>query len=131
MVSTQNEIKELVDDLKWGHPETRKKAAVKLGRIRDISVIPHLINAMKTDEYVYTRVSAIQSLLWIADHSIIEALISVALNDKEKLVKLTAIEGLGSMKNKDALMALNAIYNSETNPEIREATKKAIDNISK
>ena len=72
MTTTSEEIDDIIEELKWGHPETRKKAAIKLGRIRDKRVIPHLIKTLESDEYPYTRVSAIQSLLWIADPSIIE-----------------------------------------------------------
>ncbi|MHA2253491.1 MAG: HEAT repeat domain-containing protein [Candidatus Kariarchaeaceae archaeon] len=125
-MATQKEIDDVVDELNYGHPETRKAAAIKLGRIRDIQVIPHLIKAMQKDEYPWTRVSAIQSLTWIADRSIIEPLMNTALNDKDKLVRRTAIESLGSFKDPKALDVLNQIVENDPDYEIKQAASIAI-----
>lgn len=125
--STKDEIAEVVDELKYGHPETRKKAAIKLGRIRDKTVIPHLIKAMLHDSYKWTRISAIQSLTWIADQRIIEPLIQVAKDDTDDLVRKTAIEALGNFRNEEAISHLEIIVNDRSNSEeIRKAASIAI-----
>lgn len=126
MTAITKEIEDLVEELKWGHPETRKKAAIKLGRIRDERVIPHLVNTLENDEYSYARVSAIQSLLWIADQSIIDVIIKIAELDKDDLVRKTAIEALGSLKIKSVLPRLERILKEEENDEIRQFTHNAI-----
>jgi len=125
--ASTNEIDGLVDELKWGHPETRKKAAIKLGRIRDKRVIPHLVHTLENDKYSYARVSAIQSLLWIADQSIIEVIVKIAEIDRDDLVRKTAIEALGSLKIKSVLPRLEMILNNEQNGEIRKITSNAIE----
>ena len=129
MPETTKEIDALVDELQWGHPETRKKAAIKLGRIRDKRVIPHLIKAVESDEYVYARVSAIQSLLWIADQSIINSLLRIVEQDQDKLVRRTAIEGLSSLKSRSVLSRLESALNVEKDQEIAALMKNAITNI--
>ena len=100
MSTVEDEIKEVADELKYGHPETRKAAALRLGRIRDERVIPHLVKAMLNDSYSWTRISAIQSLNWIADQSVVGDLIKVALDDDDQLVRKTAIDTLGRLGNK-------------------------------
>ncbi|MDH5401740.1 MAG: HEAT repeat domain-containing protein [Candidatus Heimdallarchaeota archaeon] len=126
-MTSKTEIKDILDDLKYGHPETRKGAALKLGRIRDITVIPHLVKCLKEDTYPWTRVSAIQSLTWIAHESIIEPLIDVAKHDKDLMVRRTAIESLGNMRNRSALQILNDIVNNESEDnEIKKAASIAI-----
>ena len=125
------EIEEVVDELLWGHPETRKAAAIKLGRIRDKEVIPHLIKAMLEDEYMYTRVSAIQSLSWIADPVIVEPLIKVIIKDNEELVRKTAINTLGGLRDKKALDQLNNIVNSSgESDDLRNSASLAIEKIN-
>ncbi|MCE7735127.1 MAG: HEAT repeat domain-containing protein [Candidatus Heimdallarchaeota archaeon] len=130
MTAITKEIDDLVDELKWGHPETRKKAAIKLGRIRDIRVIPHLVNTLENDEYSYARVSAIQSLLWIADQSIIDVIMKIAEIDKDDLVRKTAIEALGSLKIKSTLPRLEKILHNDQNAEIKKITSNAIEVIN-
>lgn len=126
-MGSDNKISEVVDELKYGHPETRKAAAIKLGRIRDERVIPHLIKAIKQDDYAWTRISAIQSLTWIADPSIIDPLIDAALHDENSLVRKTAIESLGNLKDDRALDPLNDIVNNKNNPEdVKKAASVAI-----
>ncbi len=125
-MTTQKEIDDVVDELKYGHPETRKAAAIKLGRIRDEQVIPHLIKAIKKDEYPWTRVSAIQSLTWIADPMIIDALLDAAVNDIDTLVRRTAIESLGSFKERRALKIFEKIVNEDSDLELKKAASIAI-----
>ncbi|MHA2028167.1 MAG: HEAT repeat domain-containing protein [Candidatus Kariarchaeaceae archaeon] len=130
MSPLEKEISGLVEDLKWGHPERRKKAAIKLGRIRDVGVIPHLINTLENDDYVFARVSALQSLLWIADKSAIASIIKIAETDPDLLVKKTAIEALGVLKIKNAIPNLERILNIENDIELRELTNQAINRIN-
>ncbi len=126
-----DEIEDVADELKYGHPETRKAAAIKLGRIRDTEVIPHLIEAMLKDEYMFTRVSAIQSLSWIADPIIVEPLIEVIKNDKEELVRKTAISTLSGLKDPKALDILMRIVNdSNESDELRNLASIAIEKIN-
>lgn len=125
--SVNEEIDDAVNELKFGHPETRKKAAIKLGRIRDKRVIPFLIEAAKNDDYPWTRVSAIQSLSWIGDPKIIDPLIDIVLNDGNRIVRKTAIEILGNMKDEKAIEPLNKIVNSnDESDEIKKAASVAI-----
>jgi HEAT repeat protein len=129
-MSVEDNISNVVDELKYGHPETRKAAAIRLGRIRDKRVIPYLVNAMLTDTYLWTRISAIQSLTWIADQSIIEDVISVAKNDTEELVRRTAIETLGAFKNNMALDPLYDIIKDEGCPsELVRVASIAVEKI--
>ncbi|MHA2502712.1 MAG: HEAT repeat domain-containing protein [Candidatus Kariarchaeaceae archaeon] len=126
-MSSEDRISEVVDELKYGHPETRKAAAIKLGRIRDHKVIPHLIKAVKNDDYSWTRISAIQSLAWIADSSIISTLIEAALHDSDTLVRKTAIEALGNLKDESALDPLISIVNDPTSPtDVKNSASVAI-----
>ena len=126
-MSREKKIEEVVEELKYGHPETRKAAAIKLGRIRDERVIPYLIQAIKEDDYSWTRISAIQSLSWIADPSIIDPLIDAALHDKDTLVRKTAIEALGNLKNEAAIEPLNQIVNDPSNPtDVKSSASIAI-----
>ena len=129
-MSVEDKISNVVDELKYGHPETRKAAAIRLGRIRDKRVIPYLVNAMLTDTYLWTRISAIQSLTWIADQSIIEDIISVAINDEDELVRKTAIETLGAFKNDEALDPLYGIIKDEGCPsELVRVASLAVEKI--
>jgi len=116
-MGSKKKIAEVIDELKYGHPETRKAAAIKLGRIRDERVVPHLIKAIKEDDYAWTRISAIQSLSWIGDPSIIDPLIDAALHDSDELVRKTAIEALGNIKNEKALEPLTQIVNDKKNSD--------------
>lgn len=129
-MSVEDDISNVVDELRYGHPETRKAAAIRLGRIRDKRVIPYLVKAMLTDTYLWTRISAIQSLTWIADQTIIEHIISVAKNDKEELVRKTAIETLGAFKNEKAVDPLYDIVKEEGCPsELVRVASIAIEKI--
>lgn len=130
MTAITKEIDDLVDELEFGHPETRKKAAIKLGRIRDKRVIPHLVKTLEKDEYSYARVSAIQSLLWIADQSIIDVILKIAEVDDDDLVRKTAIEALGSLKIKSVLPRLEKILQNDNNIEIKKITSNAIEVIN-
>ncbi len=120
------EIDKAVNRLKFGTPEARKAAAMRLGRLRDPKSVPALIDAMKNDEYAMTRVFAIQALTWIAERSVIKHIIEIALNDKSNLVKKTAIESLGSFKDTMALKPLYRIVNSDKNREIVRVASLAI-----
>lgn len=128
-VSTIKEkIEEAVDELKWGHPETRKAAAIKLGRIRDAEVIPYLLDAMEKDDYMWTRISAIQSLGWIADPIAIKAMIRCVENDPKNLVRKTAINTLGAFKDSMPIPILEKIVNNENETnEIRNAASLAVE----
>jgi HEAT repeat protein len=81
---------------------------------------------MQKDEYPWTRVSAIQSLTWIADPVIIKPLMETALKDSDKLVRRTAIESIGSLKNPVAISTLEQIVNTEKDPDIKNAASIAI-----
>ncbi|MCY3413305.1 MAG: HEAT repeat domain-containing protein [Candidatus Heimdallarchaeota archaeon] len=127
----KEQIAEVVDELRYGHPETRKAAAIKLGRIRNIEVIPYLIEAIQQDSYSFTRVSAIQSLGWIADLSAVEALIQAVDTDKDKLVRKTAINTLGAFKDRRALPVLEKVVNNGAEEEdVRNAASIAIQVIN-
>ncbi len=117
-MSENDGIEEAVNKLKFGTPEARKAAAMRLGRIRDPKSVPALIDAMKHDEFPLTRVFAIQSLTWIADRSVIRHIIDIALSDPSVLVRKTAIEALASFKDTIALKPLYRIVNSDKNTEI-------------
>ena len=131
MTTVKEQINEVVDELRYGHPETRKAAAIKLGRIRDLAVIPFLIEAIKKDNYSFTRVAAIQSLGWIANPLAIDAFIYAIENDKEDLVRKTAITTLGSFRDKKGIMCLEKVVNNgaESNA-IRNAASLAIEVIN-
>ena len=128
MSTIKEKIEEVVDELKWGHPETRKAAAIKLGRIRHTEVIPYLLEAIAKDDYMWTRISAIQSLGWIADPVVIKNLILCVEKDTEDLVRKTAIITLGAFKDERALPSLEKIVNNRSEgSEIRTAASLAIE----
>lgn len=123
-------LEDIIDDLLYGHPETRKKAAVKLGRIRDPKGIPHLIHTITHDEYSWARISAIQSLTWIADPSVVEPLMAVASNDRDPLVREYAIEAIGNLRDIRGLDVLQSISQEKgISAQLREKIANAITKI--
>ncbi len=125
-----DEVSELIDELKYGHPETRKKAAMRLGRIREERVIPHLINAALKDDYSWTRISAIQSLQWIADKNTIDIFLQIAKSDPDELVRKTAIEALSAFKDEKYIDELTNMLNDPMlSDNLRNIIQDAIKNI--
>lgn len=128
---SKEDIEKILKNLKFGHPDTRRAAAVKLGRIRVREVIPDLIETIKNDKDRLVRTSALQSLLWIADDTIIVPIEQVILTDPDDLVKKTAINILGSMKSKHSLIMLKSLaQDNSTSLEVKEAIRNAIKQIN-
>lgn len=126
-LSKTSDIDKTIDQLQTGDRETRKSAAMKLGRIRDPRSIPFLLKAIREDTYQMTRVFAIQSLTWIADKSVIPELLDVIRGDQDDLVRMTAIEAMASFKADEALETLYEVsYDLRTSDKIRTAASQAI-----
>lgn len=123
----RDDIEQAISLLNDGDKHQRKSAAMKLGRIREKESIPALLNAAKNDEYPLTRVFALQSLAWIADHSIIDDLHDILKTDNEELVKITIIDILKTFYNQGSLDLLIEITNdSHSSNKIRNAASIAV-----
>ena len=126
-MSVKNNLEEAIEELQTGNRETRKTAAMRLGRIRDARSIPFLLKAIHEDSYSLTRVFAIQSLTWIADRSVLNDLISIIRGDQDELVRLTAIESIIGFKAFEALDLLYELTHDLRVPsKIRTEASKAI-----
>ncbi|MGQ9569277.1 MAG: HEAT repeat domain-containing protein [Thermodesulfovibrionales bacterium] len=87
-----NEISEvLIND---PNPNVRTSAAKVLGTLNYREALPHLINALKDDEWVCT--AALEALALIKDDSSVEPIISLIENPSD-LVRHVAIETLGKI----------------------------------
>lgn len=126
-LSNNNNIELAIEELQTGNRETRKSAAMRLGRIRDNRSIPFLLKAIHEDSYPLTRVFAIQSLTWIANRSVIKDLISIIRGDQDDLVRITAIEAIVGFKAIEALELLYELsFDLRTPNKIRTEASKAI-----
>ncbi len=126
-MSTNNDLQSAIEELQTGNRETRKSAAMRLGRIRDAQSIPFLLKAIHEDSYSLTRVFAIQGLAWIADRSVIKDLISIIRGDQDNLVRITAIEAIVGFKATEALELLYELsFDLRTPNKIRTEASKAI-----
>tara|TARA_B100000287_G_scaffold20875_1_gene20753 strand:- start:2191 stop:2586 length:396 start_codon:yes stop_codon:yes gene_type:complete len=129
-MSSSKKIDQLSIELVNEDPLKRRAAAIKLGRIRDEKAIPNLILCIQNDEDHLTRVSALQSLLWIAHPSIIDPIIDLVINDNNDLVRKTAIEALGNMKVEKSLPMLKSLINdSSTSKDMLEIIKITIEKL--
>jgi HEAT repeat protein len=129
-LSDNNDIDKTIDQLQKGDRETRKSAAIKLGRIRDPKSIPFLLKAIREDTYQMTRVFAIQSLTWIADKSVIPDLLEVIRGDQDDLVRQTAIEAMVGFNSRESLDTLyEVVYDLRNTDKIKTAASQAIGKI--
>ncbi|MEC8704136.1 MAG: HEAT repeat domain-containing protein [Asgard group archaeon] len=129
-MSSSKQIDQLCIELVNEDSLKRRAAAIKLGRIRDEKAIPNLILCIQNDDDYLTRVSALQSLLWIAHPSIIDPIIDLVINDNNDLVRKTAIEALGNMKVNKSLPMLKSLQdNSSTSKNLLEIIKTTIEKL--
>ncbi|MHA2366677.1 MAG: HEAT repeat domain-containing protein [Candidatus Hodarchaeales archaeon] len=120
-------ISEALKELDSDQPEIRKKAAVKLREYKH-SDVSHLLEKLIKNEnkHPLTRISAIQSLAWFKEKSHLKLLIDLALDDANKLVRLSAIEEVASLKDQGAVEPLMKLVNRSSDEQIIKAASVAI-----
>lgn len=156
-VQKQN-VESLIEALKDEDANTRIRAAVTLGKIKDKRAVEPLIEALK-DKYGLIRKRAVFSLGEIKDHRAVEPLIEMlkdkyasirsdaayalgkirdkraveplteALKDKNRHVRWEIIRALNRMRDARSIEALMEIVKNEKDTEVRAAALTTLGNI--
>jgi FOG: HEAT repeat len=115
----------IIESLKDGNSDVRKRAAETLGNIKSDTAIQPLINALK-DEDSDVRVRAAQVLGNIKSDTVVQPLIN-ALKDEDSGVRKRAAEALGKIKSDTAVQLLiNTLKDEDSDVKVRAA--EALEN---
>jgi HEAT repeat protein len=121
--NAEDKVDGLIKKLQSKNRQTRSRAVIGLGKIKDTRVIIPLMNALKdTDSFV--RGQAAWALGEIKDSHAVQPLINV-LNDDYVYVRQESARALGKLKDSRAVQPLITTLNDE-NPDVREEAVKAL-----
>lgn len=98
------DVHELINRLNDDDSDIRAKAAVELGRMKDVHAVPSLLRAL-LDESAYVRWEAAEALGRIGDPTAVVPLVK-ALKDEDEAVRWEAAEALGELGDHFALEPL-------------------------
>ena len=124
-MSTENEIKELLQQLQSDDDKIRSQAALSLGWIGDEKVVTPLILSLQNDTSSKVRANAAMSLGQLNDNRAKQPLIQ-ALKDKDSFVRGMIIYSLGLMKADSAVDALIVVLESDSDKEARMAAADSL-----
>lgn len=123
-----NDTEKYIEDLKSENIMVRKNALYYLGKKKEKTAVPMLIEFLKDDQPKETKLSAIEALGKICDSRSIDVLIGV-LMEKDNDIRIAAVEALGKIRNPKAVKPLLNILNNKNNKDIRLTAIWALGNI--
>ena len=122
-MNDQTNVDALIEQLKNDEAETRRAAARKLRKIRDIRAVEPLVAALR-DEDELVRLSVAKTLGIIGDAHAVEPLIAM-LRDEDIRMRYVAASALGKIGDSRAIEPLaDALQDSRT--EVRHSAVKAL-----
>jgi len=122
--NAEDKVDSLINKMQSQNRNTRARAVIELGKIKDARVITPLINALKdTDSYV--RGQAAWALGEIKDTHAVQPLITVLKDDDYGYVRQESARALGKIKDSRAVQPLITALNDES-PDVREEAVKAL-----
>jgi HEAT repeat protein len=106
-------LQHTISELQSSDHKTRRKAAGFLGKIKDVSAVQVLCDALKDEDRI-ARTKAAEALGLIGDNSSVFTLIEVLENDSYQHARAAAAEALGRIGDKRAVDALVKELNDES-----------------
>lgn len=114
----------LTKALAAANPTIRARSAETLGIIKDKSVIPALLSALK-DEYYIVRASAVLALGNIGDAQVIPSLLPF-LKDKDEEVRSAACIAIAKFRNPATFDEITNVLLDDPNIEVRRSAALAL-----
>lgn len=105
-----NDTEKYIKDLKSENITVRKNALYYLGKKKEKSAVPMLIEFLKDDQPKEIKLSAIDALGKICDSRSIDVLIGV-LMEKDNDIRIAAVDALGKIRDPKAVKPLINILN--------------------
>ncbi len=122
--TTDDYIRQLQDPDK----DIRRNAAWRLGRVRDITVITPLLQALH-DSDAEVRVRAAESLSSQRDPRIAPAILNILESESDADTRVHLIRALGYQEAPDALPMLEDLLERDANSEVRSAAAAALGDL--
>jgi len=129
MIADRKDVQGLIEALKDKDRKglARMDAAQALGKIRDKSAVPALIEALK-GRSLDVQVAAARALGEIRDKSAVPALIEAFIKGRSLGVQIAASESLGKIRDKSAVEALVQALKNQL-PQVRVAASESLGEI--
>lgn len=112
--SEERAISYLLNFLNDENPEVIASAAFALGQLKARESLPELVRLLKHPSEIVRNLSAvgIEEIATSHDEILLEPLLNL-LKDKELLVRMSAVQALGQIKSKKALLPLTQLLQDE------------------
>ncbi len=122
-------IETLIEDLNSLNIEIRADAALKLAKVDNTLPVPYLLKAYETEEDTLVRAIILYSLGSLKDIFAIEVILQ-ALKDENHEIRKHACLSLASISPQTANKTLEELLKKENHPEVVEAIKDALTEVS-
>ena len=117
----------LINTLGDSSPMVRQFAIEALGRVRAERGVPHLYSLLIREKNEFAA-DALLALARIAPASALDHF-RKRLSDKQPLMRRAAVEGLGRLKDRDSIAAIQKILKSDRSNEVRLAAHFALNEL--
>jgi HEAT repeat protein len=129
MNAGENNMKNLIDDLRHPEPQTRIRAAWLLGMSKETGAVAPLVRALsenRDDPYILATIASALGL--IGDLRVLDEMIAL-LKNSYQVVRTAAAEAIGLIGNDRGIKPLKSML-GDRSTAVRNAAAEALKNIA-